>query len=224
MTFTQSDVTRSSIRVGVAESYQLIRDALCKLLEVEFEVVGTASDGFQAVDLAREHSPQILLSEVELPGISGLEAARQIKQVKPEVRIIFVTSVMHLPYARDAFEAGAAGYVLKQSPTAELFTAIRQVADGSFFVSPHLSDRLRILQKPTESGSLNLFSSLTARQREVLELITEGLSRKDIATRLGVSVKTIEFHKGQLKRLFGVKTTAALIRCGLDSGAVPGLK
>jgi DNA-binding NarL/FixJ family response regulator len=210
-----------AVRVGIAEDHQLVLDVLCKIVEPEFEVVGTASNGRDAVMLAIEQRPDIMLMDITLPGLNGLDAARQIKQANPDVKVIFVTVHMHVAFAKEAFDAGASGYVLKQGPSSDLMLAVRAVSDGKFFVSALLAEKLQLPHAAVESATLNLFASLTARQREVLQLVAEGKSRKEIAQLLNVSIKTIEFHKNHLKRSLNVKTTAELIRYALEMGFIP---
>jgi DNA-binding NarL/FixJ family response regulator len=210
-----------TVRVGVAQDQQLVLDAICKLLERECEIVGTASDGEAAVALALEHKPDVLLIDFTLPGLNGLEAARQIKKAEPDIKIIFVTAHTHAAYAREAFNAGASGYVLKQTPAAELFQAIGTVAEGAYFLASPLAEKLSVPQTTRDVDILKkTVSNLTSRQREVLQLIGVGMSRKEIAEVLHVSMKTVEFHKNQLKRALNVRNTAALIRYAIDSGFV----
>jgi DNA-binding NarL/FixJ family response regulator len=211
----------STIRVGIVEDHRLVLDALCKLVESHYEVVGTASDGREAVLLANAKKPEILLMDITLPGLNGLDAARQIKQSNPDIKLIFVTVHMHQAYAKEAFDAGASGYVLKQAPSSELLEAIRSVSEGKFFVSSILAEKFRVPQLTSEASGLNLFSSLTSRQREVLQMVAEGKSRKEIAETLHVSIKTVEFHKNQLKRALNLQTTADLIRYSLELGFIP---
>jgi DNA-binding NarL/FixJ family response regulator len=207
--------------VGIVEDHQLILDALCQIVEKDCDIVGTATNGRDAIALARDKRPNILLMDITLPGLNGLDATRQIKETNPDIKVIFVTVHMHVAYAKDAFEAGASGYVVKQSPASELLTAIQAVAEGKFFVSSLLAEKFKVPQLTTEAGGFSLFSSLTSRQREVLQLVAEGKSRKEIAALLGVSIKTVEFHKNQLKRALNVQTTADLIRYGLEMGFIP---
>jgi DNA-binding NarL/FixJ family response regulator len=208
-------------RIGIAEDHRLVLDGIRKVIEDECEVVGTATTGRDAISMAAEHSPEVMLMDIALPQLNGLDAARQIKQANPNIRIIFVTIQTNRDYVREAFEAGASGYVLKQSASAELFSAINEVRNGRFFLSAAISERyLAGRFKEPESNPLKLFTSLTPRQREVLQLVAEGRSAKEIAAQLYISVKTVEFHKKHLMVELNLRTSAALIRYAIEKGFV----
>jgi len=208
------------VRVGIAEDHQLVIDGIRKVIEDECEVVGTATTGREAVTLAADKSPDLMLMDIALPQLNGLDATRQIKRTNPRIRIIFVTVQMNRDYVREAFEAGASGYVLKQATSAELLNAIREVTSGHFFLSPLIADRFLIKENSPDVNPLKLFTSLTPRQREVLQLVAEGKSAKEIAATLFISVKTVEFHKKHLMEELNVKTSAELIRYAFERGFV----
>ncbi len=208
------------VRVGIAEDHQLVIDGIRKVIEDECEVVGTATTGRDAVTLAADKSPDLMLMDIALPQLNGLDATRQIKRANPRIRIIFVTVQMNRDYVREAFEAGASGYVLKQATSAELLHAIREVSGGRFFLSPLIADRFLIKEASPDVNPAKLFTSLTPRQREVLQLVAEGKSAKEIATSLFISVKTVEFHKKHLMEELNVKTSAELIRYAFERGFV----
>jgi len=209
------------IRVGIAEDHQLVLDGIRKVIEGECEVVGTATDGRVAITMATEQSPDVMLMDIALPLLNGLDAARQIKQVNPNIRIVFVTIQTNRDYVREAFEAGASGYVLKQSASSELFSAIYEVYNGRFFLSSLIAERF-LAGKLTagETNPLRLFTALTPRQREVLQLVAEGRSAKEIAAQLYISVKTVEFHKKHLMEELNLRTSAELIRYAVEKGFV----
>jgi DNA-binding NarL/FixJ family response regulator len=209
------------IRVGIAEDHQLVLEGIRKVVEEEFEVVGTAGNGRDAVSLAAEHGPDVMLMDIALPLLNGLDAARQIKQVNGNIRIVFVTIQTNRDYVREAFEAGASGYVLKQSSSLELLTAISEVNHGHFFLSSIISERFLAGKTAVpEMNPLKLFTSLTPRQREVLQLVAEGRSAKEIAAQLYISVKTVEFHKKHLMEELNLRTSAELIRYAVEKGFV----
>ena len=205
------------IRVGITEDHQLVLDGICKVIEDECEVVGTATDGRSAITMATEQSPDVMLMDIALPLLNGLDAARQIKHVNPSIQIVFVTFHTNRDYVREAFEAGASGYVLKQSPSSELLSAIKEVYNGRFFLSSLVVDRF-VAGKLTvgEMNPLNLFTALTPRQREVLQLVAEGKLAKEIASQLHLSVKTVEFHKKQVMDKLNLQTSAELIRYAVE--------
>jgi DNA-binding NarL/FixJ family response regulator len=209
------------IRVGIAEDHQLVLEGIRKVIEGEFEVVGTATNGRDAITMASERSPDVMLMDIALPLLNGLDAARQIKQINSNIRVVFVTIQTNRDYVREAFEAGASGYVLKQSASSELFSAINEVYNGRFFLSSVISERF-LAGKLTvpEMNPLKLFTSLTPRQREVLQLVAEGRSAKEIAAQLYISVKTVEFHKKHLMEELNLRTSAELIRYAVEKGLV----
>jgi DNA-binding NarL/FixJ family response regulator len=200
-----------AVKIVIAEDHGLILDSLCKLLQDRYEIAGTASSGEEAVSLADRLKPDVILMDITLAGMSGLESAREIKQLHPTSLIIFVTHHIHTGYAKEAFLAGASGYVLKQSPASELMAAIETVRQGGTFVSPQVAERLRASESPT---------ALTTRQREVLQLIAQGKSRREMAEILHVSMKTIEFHKNHLKKMLNLRTNADLIRYAFTLGLI----
>ncbi len=208
------------IRVGIAEDHQLVIDGIRKVIEGECEVVGTATTGREAITLATDQSPDLMLMDIALPQLNGLDATRQIKRLNPKVRIIFVTVQMNRDYVREAFEAGASGYVVKQATSAELLNAIREVSSGRFFLSPLIAERFLVKKISPEVNPMKLFTSLTPRQREVLQLVAEGKSAKEIASTLYISVKTVEFHKKHLMEELNLKTSAELIRYAVEQGFV----
>jgi DNA-binding NarL/FixJ family response regulator len=208
------------LRILIAEDHQLVMDGMSRIIDGECEIVGTATTGRQAVLLAEELKPDVILLDIAMPLLNGIDAARQIKRVNPGVKIIFVTVQLNRDYVREAFEAGASGYVLKQAAASELVTAIREAQQGRFFLSSLIAERFLGHQPPAEQNPLKLFSVLTPRQREVLQLVAEGKSAKEIAGTLTISVKTVEFHKKHLMDELDLRSTAELIRYALEKGLV----
>jgi DNA-binding NarL/FixJ family response regulator len=208
------------IRIAIAEDHQLVLDGIRKVVEEQFEVVGTATNGRDAITLATGHSPDIMLLDIALPLLNGLDAARQIKRVKSGIRLIFVTIQNNRDYVREAFEAGASGYVLKQAASSELLTAIQEVFSGRFFLSSILAEKFLVGKLEHELHPLKLFTSLTPRQREVLQLVAEGKSAKQIGENLSISVKTVEFHKKHLMEELKLRSSAELIRYAVEKGFV----
>lgn len=206
--------------VIIAEDHPLVLEGLKKLIQDECSVVGTASNGRELVSLAETVSPDIILLDVSMPILNGIEAARKIKASKPEIRVIFVTMQLSRDYIRAAFEAGASGYVPKQAAPSELVAAIRSVSEGEFFLSPTASERFLGYQPPAHENPSGLFTSLTPRQREVLQLVAEGRSAKQIASMLFISVKTVEFHKKRLMEELNLGGTAELVRYAVEHGWV----
>lgn len=208
-------------RLLLADDHELLLDGLKKILEPEFDLIGAVGDGRAAVAAFEELQPDLLLLDIALPLLNGIEAARKVKAASPRARILFVTMQTDRVYVEEAFRAGASGYVLKQAASRELVEAIKAVLRGRFYVSPHISERLAPgVPDPSKDPSRLFGGQLTPRQREVLQLIAEGKSLKEIAQILNISVRTVEFHKNGLMQVLGFRTTAELTRYAIDHGIV----
>jgi len=198
----------------------LLLEGLRLIVEPACEVVGTAVNGRELVLLASRLRPDLVLLDVTMPLLNGIEAARQIRSENPEIKLIFVTMQTGRNYVREAFDLGASGYVLKHSAASELLTAIRDVQSGRFALSPVLAEQMPDVDQPTDQNPGKLFGSLTPRQREVLQLVAEGRAAKEIADLLFVSVKTVEFHKKHLMAQLGVRGSTELVRYAVEQGWV----
>jgi DNA-binding NarL/FixJ family response regulator len=203
----------SRIRVLIADDHALLLGAFEKLLATDFDVVGVASDGRAAVAGAGRLNPDVVVLDVSMPLLNGLEAGRQIKKQSADVKLVFITMNEDPDLAAEAFRAGASGYLLKRSAASELSTAIHEVMRGRSYVTPLITDGLigTLMQHGDQKGQ----RQLTPRQREVLQLLAEGHTMKEIATLLNVSPRTVAFHKYQMFEQLGVKTTAELIQYAL---------
>jgi DNA-binding NarL/FixJ family response regulator len=207
-------------RLLLADDHPLILEGLRRVLEPEFEIVGLAANGRQLVSMSQELRPDAVLVDVAMPELNGVEAARQLKRALPDIKILFVTQIEDRAYARAAFQADASAYNLKQSVVTELPTAVREALAGNRYVSPSMGG---ILDAPFELDrkTAGLFGGeLTPRQREVLQLVAEGRSGKEIAASLGISLKTVEFHKSALMDELGLRSTAELTRYAIEHGIV----
>lgn len=207
-------------RALIADDHLLLLECLKTIVERECEILATATDGRELVVLAAELNPDLILLDIGMPLLNGIEVARQIKRTNPHVKLIFVTMQADREYVREAFEAGASGYVLKQAAASELLAAVRDVQQGRFFISSLISDRF--VGRPLSPGEnpSKLFGALTARQREVLQLVGEGKSAKEIAALLDISVKTVEFHKKHLMEELHLRSSAELVRYAVEHGWV----
>lgn len=210
----------SKPRVLIADDHRLFLEGLKAIIENQCEIVGSVIDGRKLVSMAAELRPDIVFVDVAMPLLNGIEACRQIKRMNPRIRIIVVTMQLSRDYVREAFEAGASGYVLKQAAASELLTAICDVQQGRYFVSPLISDRFLGHSPSPNENPAKLFSVLTARQREVLQLVAEGKSAKEIAALLFISVKTVEFHKKHLMEELSLRSSAELVRYAVEHGWV----
>jgi len=198
-----------------------VLDAICRLIEHTCEIAGTATNGRDAIKLALEKKPDLMLMDISLPYLNGLDAGRQIKQARPETRLIFITYHTNVAFAKEAFESGASGYVLKQGSSEELVDAIHDVAEGKFFLSSMMQTKILQRELGISVEPSDLFTALTMRQRQILQLVGEGKSGREIANSLDISIKTVEFHKKHLMADLNLASSAALIRYAVEQGLVP---
>ncbi|HEY0135922.1 MAG TPA: response regulator transcription factor [Nannocystis sp.] len=199
--------------VLIAEDHTLVREGLRLLLSPECRVLDAVSDGRLLLEAAERLQPDIILIDIAMPGLNGLEAARQLGGLCPESRLVFVTSRVERSYVREAFAAGAVGYVTKSSASRELLSAIRVVIAGRRYLSPGLSLTLEDVLDEAPAPD-----PLTTRQREVLQLVAEGRTARQIAEALHISRKTAEFHKSRLMQVLRLHSTAELTRYALEHG------
>ena len=209
------------VRILIADDHKIIVDGLRSLLEKDsaLKVIGQASDGLSTVRLAAALSPDLVIMDISMPGLNGIDATRRILEANPRVKIIALSMHKDGRYIAEALKSGAMGYLLKESAFDELTAAIRTVMKGRCYLSASIADvvikdYIRHLEK-TGSG---VFSVLTAREREVLQSLSEGLSTKEIAARLGVSVKTVETHRGQIMEKLDIHSVAELTKYAIREG------
>lgn len=214
------------VRILLADDHTLMRGGLRAMIQGlnEFDVVGEAPDGREAVRLSEELSPDLIVMDVGLPGLNGLEATRQILKQRPHARVLILSMHLNEEFVKQALEAGATGYVLKDAPVTELVAALRSVADGQTHLSPPISrividDYVRRTRQ--ESPVRTRYDALTAREREVLQLIAEGKTNKEIARLLNVSVNTVETHRAHLLDKLDIHDLAGLIRYAIQKGLIP---
>ena len=200
-------------RVLLGDDHTLVLAGFRKLLETDFDLVGMAEDGRKLVEMAQELRPDVILADISMPLLNGFDAARQIRRTVPESKIVFVTMHADHDYITEAFRLGAAGYLLKRSAASELVTAIHEVLQGRLYVTPLIAKDLA--RNGLAPGS-NAAQELTARQREVLQLVAEGHPNKEIARILKLSMKTVEFHKNNLSRKLNIHNTAELTRYAIQ--------
>jgi DNA-binding NarL/FixJ family response regulator len=204
-------------RVILADDHAMVAEGLGRLISEVADLVAQVADGRQLVDSARRLKPDIIISDVSMPVMSGLDALRQLKAEGSQARFIFLTVHTEAQLAAEAMRAGASGYLLKAAAGEELFEAIRAAMAGRVYLSPHITgDVLRIISGRANQGE----RQLTSRQREVLQLIAEGKRMKEIAADLNISVRTVEGHKSQLLVALGVKSTADLVKFAVKHGLV----
>jgi DNA-binding NarL/FixJ family response regulator len=207
-----------SLRVLIAEDHQLVSDGLVALLKAAgHEIVGRASDGQTAVRLAETLHPDVAILDASMPLLNGIDASRAIQRVRPDTKAIIVTVHDEDEYVLNAFRAGVRGYVLKKQAASDLLQAIKEVQAGSVYVSPGMS---RALVDAVRTNTEMRSDLLTGREREVLQLVAEGKTSKEIAAVLDVSVKTAETHRANIMNKLDIHETAGLVRYAIRHGMV----
>jgi DNA-binding NarL/FixJ family response regulator len=212
----------ATLRIVLAEDHALVRAGLRALLAGQegVEVVREVGDGRAALDAVRELSPDLVLLDISMPGLNGLEACRRLTKDAPRTRVLILSVHKAVEYVHAAFRAGAMGYLHKESDAAELGHALRTVARGERYLSPEFP--VDIVARPPDSSEApgSVLERLTSRQREVLQLVAEGHTTKAIAARLDLSVKTVETHRSELMRRLEVHDVASLVRIAVQEGLV----
>jgi DNA-binding NarL/FixJ family response regulator len=205
-------------RVLLADDHPLTLEGLRAFLEPHLEIAGTVSDGRTLVDAALALKPDLIILDITMPLLNGIDAAIHIRKTLPAVKLLFVTMHANPTYLEAALSAGATGYVLKSAAREELLDAIRSVMDGRIYVSPNLSSEH--LERFTDPSRAAATLRLSAREREILQLIAEGRAAKEIAHVLNISIKTVAFHRENIKRKLGLRSTAELTRHAVEQGLV----
>ena len=207
------------IRVLLADDHPMVLEGVAKILEDEFDIVGKVENGRALVAAAQELNPDIIVTDMTMPLLHGLEACRQLKRLV-DSKVIFLTMHADVAYAKEAFQAGASGYLLKRNAASELIDAIHTVIKCQTYVTPLLfgDDQMPIEYEP--QSQVPILKQLTPRQREVLQLIAEGQSTKEIAETLSLSVKTVDFHRGKLMDTLNMQSNADLTKFALSHGLV----
>ena len=203
------------IRLLLADDHVMFAQGLESLLRDEFEFLGTAENGEQLVEASLRQNPDVILVDISMPVLNGFDAVRKIRERGSTAKIIFLTMHDDATLLAEAFRCGASGYILKQAAGEELVNAIREVADGNNYVSPLIRS---LPAEPLTSRTPR--TTITPRQREVLQLISRGLTMKEIAAELNISTRTAESHKYEMMQSLGVETTAELIRYSVRLGLI----
>lgn len=215
----------SKIRILLADDHRIVREGFRALLQAEpdFDIVAETGDGLDAVRLAEQHKPQVLVVDLMMPGLNGLEVARQITQRLPRTRIVVLSMHANEAYVLEALKNGASAYVLKDASAAELVRAVREANAGRRYLSPPLSEPAidSYIQRTRTSDSLDLYDTLTNREREVLHLAAEGHTNAEIAGRLFISPRTVETHRANVMHKLGLRSQTELVRYALQRGILP---
>jgi DNA-binding NarL/FixJ family response regulator len=205
----------SKARVLIADDHRILAEGLRSLLEPEFEVVGLVADGRELVAGVKQLRPDVIVADVAMPSLNGIEAAARLRELGVRTPVVFLTMHNDVAYARRAMQAGAAGFVLKHSAADELVTAVREALHGRTYVTPLIAGEL--LQSYHEGDPDR---RLTSRQREVLQLYAEGRSAKEVAAVLTISIRTAEAHKARILEALELRTTADLVQYAIRNGII----
>ena len=209
------------LRVLLVDDHVMVLEGFKRLIEDQCEVVGMVEDGRTLLEVAPKLKPDIVTMDISMPWLNGLDAARRLKKEMPDVKIIFLTMHADVAYVREAFAAGASGFLMKRSAGTELLQAIHAVSNGQYYIT---SLSTKDLVHSILEGASNVSPQrdvLTPRQREVLQLVAEGRAVKEIATILTVSAKTVEYHKTQIMEQLNLHTTAELTKYAIAHGLIP---
>lgn len=207
-------------RVLIADDHQILAEGVRNLLDVEFDVLGIVADGRELVSAAKDSQPDVIVADITMPLLNGIEAAAQLRDAGVPSRVIFLTQHRDVAYARRAMQVGASGFVLKHSVASELITAIREALRGQTYITPMIAGELLRSYQNRASEASDLPQRLTARQREVLQLIAEGRSAKEVAAVLKISTRTAEAHKARILEVLGLHSTAELVQYAIRNGII----
>ena len=207
-------------RVLLADDHKIVLEGLRSLLQSEFEIVGEVEDGRTLVSEAERLRPDLVVADISMPNLNGIDAARRIKKIDKRIRIVFLTMHADVTYAAGAFEAGASGFVLKHSAPQELVSAMREAMKGQTYVTPMIAGDLIGAFQSGAPLKGELKAALSPRQQEVLQLIAEGKSIKEIAAILRISTRTAEFHKYRIMEQLNIKTNAELVHYAVKHGII----
>jgi DNA-binding NarL/FixJ family response regulator len=209
-----------SVRIIIADDHAIVRDGLTRAFDQEqdIEVIGQAGNGLATMDLARELSPDLVIMDIAMPDLNGIEATRQIVSASPNTKVIALSMHSSNRYVREMFKAGASGYLLKDCAFDELLEAIRTVAQGKTYVSPSVGDIVVQDFVHGTGGEASAFSALTTRERQVLQLLAEGNTTKQVALSLHISPKTVEAHRLRVMNKLNIDNIAQLTKYAIQEG------
>ncbi len=207
-------------RVLIADDHRILAEGVRGLLEPEFEVVGVVADGRELLAAAKKLKPDVIVADVTMPSLNGIEAAAQLRDAGTTAKVVILTMHRDVAYARRAMEAGASGFVLKHSVSSELVTAIREALRGQTYITPMIAGELLQSYREGDPETSDPSHRLTVRQREVLQLIAEGRSAKEVAAVLKISARTAEVHKARILEALGLQNTAELVQYAIRNGII----
>lgn len=211
------------ITIMLAEDHQIVRQGLRAMLETEadFAILGETGDGLTTLQQLEQGQPEVLILDLMLPGLNGLEVTRQVSRRWPQVRVVILSMHANEAYVLEAFRHGAAAYVLKESSMSDLVHAVREAVAGRRYLSPPLSEeRMGAYLQKAQTTPLDPYETLTSREREVFQLVAEGCTSAEVAARLVISPRTVEMHRANLMRKLNLRSQTELIRTALRRGIV----
>ncbi len=215
----------SKTKVLLVDDHTIVRQGIKALLDTQegIEVVGEAEDGREAIEKAKQMAPNVIVIDITMPNLNGIEATRQIKKINPEIKVLVLTVHDNEEYIHRILQAGASGYLLKESAVSDLVSAINAVEKGDIFLSPSISkvvvkDYIRHVE--TDSGDFDSLNVLTNREREVLQLIAEGHTNRDIARILKLSIKTIDVHRSHIMDKLNIRDITGLVKYSIRKGLI----
>jgi two-component system, NarL family, response regulator NreC len=212
------------LTIVLADDHNVVRHGLRALLEVEpdFRVIGEASDGLKTAQMVEELKPDILVVDIMMGGINGLEVARQVSKRSPGTNVVILSMYGNEAYVLEALRAGAKAYVLKESTSEELLRAVREAAAGNHYLGSPLSElAIKAYAEKTESAVIDPYETLTTREREVLHLVAQGCANGEIASRLYISRRTVEIHRANMMRKLALHSQTQLVRYAIERGILP---
>jgi two-component system response regulator NreC len=212
------------VRILIADDHALFRQAIAHILTADkgFEMVGEAANGTEAVELATTLHPDVVLMDIGMPGLSSFDATRQIKTARPATKVLFLSMYDERDFVREAMQSGASGYLLKDTPAAELISALRKIAGGGTHLTPRMLSQLMEdvrSVRPADPGTSRI-ETLTPRERQVLKLSAEGRSAKEIASELNLSVKTVESHKSSMMRKLDLHNSSQVVQFAIRNKVI----
>lgn len=207
-------------RVLLADDHRMVAEGLKSILNGEFELLGVVEDGHSLVEAAKKLQPDVIVADITMPRLNGLDALAQLRKENPRVKVVFLTMHQEPAYARRALDAGALGFVLKHAAPAELVSAIRAALDGKTYVTPAIAGQVFQEFRRDPHAQKDPVAMLTTRQREILQLVAEGRSAKEVAATLKISARTVEFHKYQIMETLGLHNSAELVHFAIKHGIV----
>lgn len=207
-------------RILLADDHRIVAEGLRGLLEEDFELVGIVEDGRAMLEAAETLRPDVIVADVTMPHLNGLDALPTLRKKHPNTKVVFLTQHQDAAYARRALEGGASGFVVKHAAPEELVMAIRSALAGDTFISPALAGKVLQSIRRSPDAAEDPVASLTPRQRQVLQLLAEGKSAKEVASALDISARTVEFHKYQMMESLEIRTSAELVHFAVKHGLV----